>query len=481
MNHSSRIKTNRQGGFVSILIAMFLILAVLFVLARSLQVSGTTSLDTRLDSDGVAALFLAESGLERGMGIVSNAISADNTAFVSSCSSLTSGAAFPLAGGSFQYATPSASATAALCTLQVKGTFGQASRTVEQAMSFWSQNGTAGTDGASVSLTLKNTQSVPAVALFNLAYRRLQPGGGGQATATACGDCGVQYALESSSGNPSVGSLGSALPVAANSRVTVTQTISTARDYAEVGMIMPGLAGTPTIQGRYANSSDTANNKNQTVTTGVTSSGEATNWCRDADTLVFGISGRGDDDVSAAFSSIVFNTSGTPAQPIALKPIAHYPNTDGSTPNVLGDVFSEIWWTYNPTFPKVVANSTGTALITLSAPTAVKVGTLVKVYSGSGSFAGNTSVLSVTDATHFTVNTTPTLKLTNATICSGICALFDNPSSSSINTVFAVTRSNAAAQQWAGGFTCLAGVDPALVRRISNSGIKRQTWHQIAR
>jgi hypothetical protein len=479
MTHLTQTKLRRHGGFVSIMIAMFLIIAILFILARSLQISGTTSLDTRLDTDRVSALLMAESGLERGMGLVSSNINFDDTVFVSSCASLASSSAFALAGGTFQYLTPSAGPTSALCTFRVKGSFGLSQRTLEQAISIWSQIGTADTDGTNVSLTLKNTSGVPAVAVFNLAFRRHETSGAGQATATACSGCGLEYALESSSGLPSVGSLGSALAVAANATVTVTQTINTPRDYAEVGMIMPGLGSAPAIKGSYGNGSDTANNANNTVTTGVTSSGEASNWCRDADTLVFGISGRSNNDVTAGFASVVFNTSGSPAQPIPLTWIAHYPNTDGSTPNALGDVFSEIWWTYNPTFPKVVANSTGTSAITLSTPTTVKLGTLVKVYSGSGTLAGNTTITGITDSTHITVSATPTLKLTNATLCGGICALFDNPSSNSTNTVFTVTRSNAAAQQWAGGFTCLSGVDPALVRRISHSGIKRQTWHEV--
>lgn len=109
----------------------------------------------------------------------------------------------------------------------------------------------------------------------------------------------------------------------------------------------------------------------------------------------------------------------------------------------------------------------------------MKVGTVIKVYSGSGAFASNTTITSITDSTHFTVNTAPTTKLTNATICGGICAYFDNPSSNAANTVFSLTRATAAAQQWAGGFTCLSGVDPALVRRVAHSGVNRKSWREV--
>lgn len=473
----------RQKGMISILAVFFVITAVFFVMTQSLKMIGNKSIDSKQYLDSMAAFYLAESGVEHGMYTMNNAVSLDDTAFVSSCSSIANSAPIPLGQGYFQYTKPSVSPTLASCAYRIRGTVGTASRTIESSMTMYSDIGTANF-GTNIDMTLHNPKGVPAVAIFNLAWRRHGSTGystsGGQATASACTlpSCGLRYSIESSSGTPSVGSLGTAVSVAANSNVQVTQTLSTARNYSEVGMIMPGLAGTPVIKGSYADGKDTANNANQTVSTGVAPSGEANNWCRDADTLVFGISGRGNDDVTGAFASIVFNTNGNPAQPIPMQWIAHYPNTDGTTPNVFGDVFSEIWWTYNPTFPKVVANSVGNT-ITLSTPTTVKVGTIIKVYSGSGALAGNTTIASITDSTHFTVNTTPTTKLTNATICGGICALFDNPSSNGANTTFSVTRATAAAQQWAGGFTCLSGVDPSLVRRIARSGVNKQNWREV--
>lgn len=289
----------------------------------------------------------------------------------------------------------------------------------------------------------------------------------------------MQWNLESSSGLPSVGTLGTSLGVAGGTGVPVNQTLSSARNYAEVGLIMGGFATQPVLKGNYSDNKETANTQNQNVTSGTTTSGEAKGWCNGADTLVFGVSGRGDDNPAAAFTNVVFNSAGSPAQPIAMTWVSHFPNTDGSSPNTFGDVFSEIWYTYNPYARMTNASSSGTT-ITVNTTSGLAIGTLLKVYTGTGAFPSYTRVASVVDGTHFTVNQAPSVVLANATICGGICALFDNPSSSAAKTTtFSLTRANAAAQQWAGGFVCYSGVDPSKVRRVTSSSLRLQQWHEV--
>lgn len=483
-------RSHSQGGFVSIAAVFFVILCVFYILSQTLGMLGNKSIDSVQYLNGMKALYIAESGVERAIGTISKTIAADDTQLDAACTAArfdNSGTSntVPFAGGSFQYdsnITPTP--PTGVCGIRVIGKFAQAQRTVQSLVNVSSEIGTAGF-GHNITMRLENNTSVPGVAVFNLAWRRLGSTGfstsGGQATASACTlpGCGMQWNIESSSGTPSVGTLGTAVGIGASSGVDVVQTLSSDRNYAEVGMVMPGLVSQPVIKGNFADNKRTANTSNQTVTTGDTSSGEANNWCNAADTLVFGVSGRGNDDVTGAFSSVVFNTAGSPSQPIPLTWIAHFPNTDGTTAGVFGDVFSEIWYTYNPYVRLTGATSVGT---TITVPTAVslKAGTILQVYSGTGALAGSTRVAAdIVNKTQFQVTATPTTPLNNATVCGGICALFNNPASTNSSTTFALTRATNAAQQWAGGFICLSGVDPSKVHRIARSSAKISQWNEI--
>lgn len=479
----------QQGGFVSIVSVFFVIVFVLFILSQALTMLGNKSIDSIQYMDSVRALYIAESGAERAMGMVSLAVASDDSQMDATCSAIhqtTTPIAF--GGGSFTY-TPltSPQAPAGSCDIRVMGRFNSASRSIQIRINLSSEIGTAGF-GHDIMMRLQNNLNVPGVAVFNLAWRRHGSTGhstdGGQAAASACPlpTCYTKWSLSSSSGQPSVGSLGTAVAVNAQTGADIIQTLNKDRNFAEVGMIMPGLVGAPVLKGSFYDDKRTANTANNTVTKGDTSSGQATGWCAAADTLVFGVSGRGDDDVTGAYSSVVFNSNGSPAQPIPLTWIAHFPNTDGSTPGVFGDVFSEIWYTYNPyaMFSGATSQPGDLSRVNVLTPVSLAAGTLLKVYTGTGAFAGNTRVVSsISNATQFQISPSATSALASATVCGGICALFNNPSSSSSSTEFSLTRTSNAAQQWAGGFTCLSGVDPSKVHRIARSSARLVLWHEI--
>ncbi len=490
---------NSARGVVSVMVMLFLAAVVLFILSKSLTMSGSKSLESQEQYDSVAALALAESGREVGLAAITTAVNLDDANFGSSCASLASSSAITLGRGSFQFVPSSTPASANLCPIRVQGTVNKANRTLESQINFNSQIGTGGY-GTEPTMTLNNPYNVPAAAVFNLAWRRQGSTGhsppGGQATASTCTlpSCGERWNLESSSGGNAVGSLGTSLSVAANGSVQVAQTIDSPRNYTEVGLILGGLSGTPTPRGSYYDSKETANIPNQNTSYGTTPSGEPSSgaqWCAGADTLVFGVSGRGDDNPTARFTNVVFNTNGSPAQPIEMTYVAHYPNIDGSSPNTFGDVFSEVWWTYNPYISMNGGSSAGTTTITVASTANLQPDTLIKVYSGpAGAFPAYTRVKQVTSATTFTIyqtppglpvtNLPPTTDLNNAVICGGICALFNNPASPAAkSTQFGLTRANSAAQQWAGGFVCFSGVDKTKVRYVSNSSLRLQLWHEV--
>ncbi len=496
----------RNRGLVSVIAMLFLVSVVVFILARSVMVSGSKSLESQLQFDSVAAQALAESGLEVGLGSLTAALVLADNAFVSSCGTLASGSA-TVGRGTFQFVPSSTATSSSLCPIRVKGTVNGASRTLESQVSFSSDVGTSGY-GTTPSMKLRNPYNAQAAAVFNLAWRRQGSDGqsppGGNAAAITCTlpSCGEQWNLESSSGSPSVGSLGTYLTVSANDTVQVDQTIDSPRNYSEVGLILGGLSSPPTRIGTYSaklsgNNVGTTNNNSGATSLGTTTSGEARGWCTGADTLVFGVSGRS-SNVTAAFDRVVFNADGSPAQPVPMTQAAHYPNTDGTTPNAAGDVFSEIWWTYNPYVRMTGGNgSTASTTITVASTANLKVDTYIKVYSGTGALPAYTRVKQIIDATSFVIdqkiptipsspqtytytNLPPSSALSNAVICGGICALFDNPSSNGAVTDFALTRSNSAQQQWAGGFICFSGVDKTKVRRVSSSTVRTQLWHEIA-
>ncbi len=504
-------RLNTARGFVSVIIMLFLATVVLFILGKSLTMSGSKSLESQEQFDGVAALALAESGREVALATITTAFNQDDTTFGSNCASFASSSPVALGRGSFQFVPSSTPTTTDLCPIRVQGSVNKAKRTVETQINFNSQIGTGGY-GTAPTMTLRNPYSVPAAAVFNLAWRRLGSTGhnppGGQAEASTCTlpSCGEQWNLESSSGIPSVGSLGTALSVAANSSVQVAQTIDSPRNYTEVGLILGGLSATPVLKGSYSDDKETANTANNTITYGTTPSGEPSagpQWCAAADTLVFGVSGRGDDDPSARYVRVLFNTSGAPAQPMPLTYVAHYPNTDGSSPNTFGDVFSEVWWTYNPYIRMTGGSSAGTTTVTVTSTTGLQPDTYIQVYSGAGAFPAYTRVKQVTSATTFTIDQkipvitatppapgtplaytytelAPMVNLSNAVICGGICALFNTPASNAAKTTqFSLERANSATQQWAGGFACFSGVDKTKVRYVSNSSLRLQLWHEV--
>lgn len=472
-----------QSGVVGLLMLLVFTAGVVWVQIQAQQISAGNSLAAQLNQDSLSALYLAESGLERARASLSLAASADPANFQTTCDSFTASGPFTLGRGLFRYLDPQQPSSTFFCALKVEGQVGAARRVLQTGMRFSASSGPVGF-GRSLVSGIDNPSSVASVGLFHWAWRRHGSTGhstsGGNASGSACllPDCEPLWHNVSSSGSPSVGSMGTAVPMAAHTSAQISQTLSAERNYVGLGIQLSGLTGPPVIQGSFADDKRTANTRNASVTQGDTSSGQANAWCAGADTLVFGVSGRGDDNTAAALNAVVFNTHGSPAQPVAMTRTAHAPNLDGSTPNAFGDVFSEIWTTYNPFVFATQAQSVQRT-VTLASPISVQAGTLLKVYSGTGEFAGHTRVLNtVVNATQFQVDKTPSERLINATLCGGICALFHDPSSSRSKTEFTVTRNAAADKEWAGGFTCLTGVDPARIQALGRHGLKLTSWRE---
>jgi hypothetical protein len=514
MNHRAKGKRFRQRGVASIVALLFLIAAVVFVLGQTITMSGSKSSDRILQSDSIRALYVAESGLEYANSNLISQADSDDTILKAACEALPLLNPIALGAGQYQFLATDIPATNTLCKTRVAAEVSKSRRVLEQNLKVAYESGVAGY-GTSISMRLKNKSNVGAVGLFNLAWRRSgstghpeAPGGQG-AVATGCSlpGCDFEWRLESSSGIPSVGSLGVSVEIPAKQSYEVVQKLDKDRNYAQVGTLIPGFETAPVIRGTYWSSTNTTNNSASGVYTGQTTSGAATdqlldtasasncvtdptqpsqscfNWCRKSDTLVFGVSGRAADQISATFTSVNFDSQGTDPQNAAMRLIAHYPNIDGSTPDTYGDIFSEIYYLHNPYFLSSGASSEG-GTITVPSTAGLQPGTILKVVAGTGRLLPNSRVRRILNDTQFeiyisdpSIPVTPASALSGATICGGICAFFQGSLTTTTSTYFRITAS--LVTQWAGGFTCLSGANPDGIRKLVGSKFTLQNWREV--
>jgi Tfp pilus assembly protein PilX len=388
--------------------AFLLVAGVIFILAQTMGIVGTRSMDTSQQLDSTAALMLAESGLQRAEAMVGR-VGNSGTMAEGDCTGIATGGPFSLGRGSFSYSTPVAEPSGCAaglcntCSVGVTGTVGSASRTLSQKYILGVSNGVAGR-GTTVTMVLRNIHDVPATSLFNMAWKRQDPGG--NADATYCADgapgCGLQWNLESNGGGQrSVGGMGVTVDIPANTiSKLVVQTISQSRDYVEVGGLFPSLLTTapPTIVGSFWNDKGGATSPLTGVNSGsvggvingvapTTGACQAspttyptsppgsfqlatcTQWCMASDTLVYGASGRSDSSSDQLTPAVTFGISGSTPQNVTMTRLVHFPNLDGTTPNASGKAFSEIWYKYNKTYTSA---DTGTGAGLTSYASAVK-------------------------------------------------------------------------------------------------------------
>lgn len=137
--------------------------------------------------------------------------------------------------------------------------------------------------------------------------------------------------------------------------------------------------------------------------------------------------------------------------------------------------------TYVASAPNLYAGTPGTTLYlpsTSSQPTVTTPTTLITVKSGTGVLAPGTRVTAVSvpnaATSAFTVNVAPTTALDGASLCAGTCALFVPGT----NTTFALGGITANFNEWAGGFTCLKGVDQDPNFVTSTSPLSRR-WTEV--
>jgi Tfp pilus assembly protein PilX len=264
MNASRLSSRPRQQGMVVTVAVILLITVVIFWLSQSRSITGSNSTDNTNQLASNAALFLAESGLETANG---NFATGSNTS--DTCAGPTSGISkksYQIGANKVDLLGVSSPATCGAtgqppcvsCTVTSTGTVvGSASRKIARTFGLTAVNGTScntvtqidctnSTSPPVWKLTLKNTYSSNAVALFNMAGKR--QGNNVSASCPVGAGCQLIWNMDSQNGAKSVGSMGNAVPIAAGATHTIYQTMSSNFNVAEVGALFPGSSA-PSIVG----------------------------------------------------------------------------------------------------------------------------------------------------------------------------------------------------------------------------------------
>lgn len=398
-----------QNGFVSIIVAIVLVAAIIFILNQSLGIITNTTNANQSQKDSTAAFFLAESGVERAQATIKKALDV-GTYNATYCTTATNWPEQSLGvGKKFEY-TPIPYCTGTGCTecnVTVKGTANSAARTIRAKITTVTTQGTA-VCGSKPSLTITATADNSAV-FTNLTYRSKAPNpplcqgqtsGGANAKVGYCFNTGLNDAGGASGncvpatdgwdlkrpGTNNVSGMGvySLVDKAASNVYTISQELwsdninattldQVIRDYVEVGVLFAPTAasGKVTLAGSYGlegNTTGTSSNPTGTVPStwlcGATNGTGTAARAASANTLVFGFSSWPAD------STKILNHVTLGAQPF---------RRQINMQNDLADrLYSQIWYTYNSSYypgDAATASNGGIFTATIGAPTKFKAST----------------------------------------------------------------------------------------------------------
>ncbi len=366
----------QQKGIVTAMAAVILVAAVIYVLAQTFGIIGTTSLSNAAQRESVAAFFVAESGVETAMSIIGIANQA-NRYTAGTCTGLTAPTRVPFGIGAdtfeFSSATCGVDPPCAECTVTVLGKAGAAARRIETRISTVILPGTEACGyNPELFLTASETQH----GIFtNLAYRAKTVAGmcGGAGGSNAnIGSCTIKLAgvvaqncapitegwsLEGT-GTQNVSSLGvfTTATFTVNNTYTISQQLvnnngdPAPRNYVQVGVLLsaPG-GGTLALTGAYGS-------KNETTGTSQTTGSVPANWNCAKD------SGTAAARRAAGASTLLYGFSSWPTIPnsqlngvlVGTQPLRRLVTMPG---NQGDNLYSQIWYSYNNAYEVIAVNS----------------------------------------------------------------------------------------------------------------------------
>ena len=352
-----------QVGVVSIAIAMLLIFILVAAVASVSKISGSSVIDSANHDEQIAALFIAESAVERAQAIISAEIGANNFSNTT-CTNL-AGQSGTMGRGSYEYLTAVSQPSSCTgndctnCTVTIRASVNNSTRTIRTDFSTSSTTGVKGcSDNFAFGFPVESSGN--ASILSNIVFRAKPVSGtcaGGansNANIDTCtnsgGSCDLtaQYGWHvDAQGTNNVISKGVRGAAASSGTYTLNFTLAgnvpATRSYAGTSLIMYPLSGNIGSVGAYGASGKTSSTSSLTgvVPDGWTcspSSGNSNNLslAASADTLIMGFGALGLGPGQEA-TRITFGQ-----QPLFKKVSITGQNGDY--------IYSQMWLSYNPAY-----------------------------------------------------------------------------------------------------------------------------------
>lgn len=447
---SIRSSPKAERGAVSVAIAMLLVFIVAAALLSLMKITGSSVVDAATNDEQVAALFLAESGVERAHASLSKAAK-DGTYTNTTCTALAAltGASAPSLGrGVFSYdsavSTPAtcggSGAACTDCTVTVRGTIGSSSRTIRASLS--KQVTTNGVEGYGHLFSLYMDIAKDGSQVFtNLAYRAKDAGGSNASVGACDGSLGTSSITTCTTGWDLVGTgIGnvSGMGVFAGVNVgtyNITDTLvdnsgnPSDRNYVQTGVVFKPLGASPvTVVGYYAKKNDTTSTSSTTATlpggwTCNPSNGTSANMLNaaSADTLVYGFS-----------SWPALSTNRLNGFVFGVQPLRNHMELVGTQGDYL---YSQIWYSYNPAY-----YPTGSSGATNGADIVATIGASFGAHYNSG----NGRLILDADVTNGVLSSGDIIKNSTGDIIYGTLGTLFNGTAGKANAQYNYTNSSGA-------------------------------------
>ena len=360
---------SQQRGIAAVMAVIILITAVIFVLSQSRLITGSNSLDNKQQMDSTAALFAAESGLERARSILPSKLDITDPATCNATTTAQTTVGSGSGSGSFTLvATPlplnCTSATCTSCQVVSTGTVGNANRAITQTFRLLKAaycNAATTPDCHNQTANPLATPPVPPRWALNLdPYPSASTVGIGVFNTAAnyyAGLFGTPYYPATninqwniSSGSSILGMGNTVNQVVAATRVF--QRLNANVDVVETGARFPFAATGASVVGAYSDTVSSAGNSTiggTGVSQGKTTDGTqtASSWCYGGNTLVMGFSAHSSSAKSDHLTNVVFNTIPLTNIDSAANVMKSPTSADTAAAN---DVYSEIWYKSNPAY-----------------------------------------------------------------------------------------------------------------------------------
>ena len=394
-----RTTAHRQRGAVTLATALAVVLMIAAAVVSLLGTAGSSVTHSADAEKQVAALFLAESAVERAQGLIAQSLTNAGGYTHATCTSL-AGTTTALGRGALRYDSAESvppicsGSTCNECNLVVSGEIGETRRRVRAQLQTTVNQGVT---GHADTFTLRmNTQRSGGAAFTNLAYRAtatLPTDVSSNAGVGSCVNTGGSCDLTGNgwdlqrSGTNNVSSMGVFAPVNATGDLAFTTTLvtnsgqATARNYVQTGIFFyPYTAGTPvSFTGRYAQPTGNAATASTSGTAGVLpgawNCGGDFVTAAQSDTLVYGFSSK--PAVARQLDGVRFGV-------IPMRRMVSLTGAEGDF------LYSQIWFTWNPAYSTTAKSAGAGTTLTLTptpAPSALPaVGTTLGIASGTGAF-----------------------------------------------------------------------------------------------